>query len=94
MEHELRNNLIAAAEELNALCGISEQSIGQMAIKDNTFFPRIRGEGKPRPAGFTIKTYDRVMGWMEDRKSAALLELKGSSSISNVDTSQPKGESA
>lgn len=65
MENELRANLIASAERLTALTGISEKTIGQKSINDNTFFPRIRGEGVDRPAGFTVKTYDRVMDWME-----------------------------
>ena len=65
MEHELRTKLIETAERLCAASGMSEQAIGLAAIKDNTFFPRIRGEGRDKPAGFTVKTYDRVMAFME-----------------------------
>lgn len=61
MEHELRNNLIAAAAKL-AERGITEETIGLRAIKDNTFFKRMRGG-----SGFTIKTYDRLMAWMTDQ---------------------------
>ena len=64
MENELRSQLIAAAEELSRVAGISEQAIGQGAIKDNTFFARIRGEGREKPAGFTVRTYDRVMAFI------------------------------
>lgn len=77
MEQELRQNLIDAAAELKALVGVSEQTIGQMAIKDNTFFSRIKGEGRPKPAGFTVKTYDRVMEWMRKRKEDAVRSSEG-----------------
>lgn len=68
MEQELRQKLIDEAEALTKATGISEQSIGQFSIKDNTFFPRIRNG-----AGFTVKTYDRVMAFMET-ESAKVLE--------------------
>lgn len=61
MEQELRNRLFETAELVRAITGLSEQAIGQRAIKDNTFFRRLR-ENK---AGFTIKTYDRLMAWMK-----------------------------
>lgn len=67
MEHELRTKLFETAERLSALTGISEQSIGQKAINDNTFFKRVRENG----AGFTVKTFDRLMGWMEEALEAA-----------------------
>lgn len=60
METELRNNLISTAAMLAAQKDMSEETIGLRAIKDNTFFKRIRGG-----AGFTIKTYDKLMGWMK-----------------------------
>lgn len=71
MENELRSQLIAAAEELSKVAGISEQAIGQGALKDNTFFARIRGEGRDKPAGFTVRTYDRVMAFIADEMAKA-----------------------
>ena len=65
MEHELRTKLIETAERLCAVSKLTEPGIGLAAIKDNTFFARIRGEGRDKPAGFTVKTYDRVMAFME-----------------------------
>lgn len=66
MEQELRAKLFETAERLTALTGITEQSIGQKAINDNTFFKRVRENG----AGFTVKTFDRLMGWMEAAEAA------------------------
>lgn len=60
MEQELRTRLFETAETVTAITGLSEQAIGQRAIKDNTFFKRVR----ERNAGFTVKTYDRLMDWM------------------------------
>lgn len=59
MEKELRSNLIKNAEALAKAKGVTEETIGLRAINDNTFFKRMRGG-----AGFTIKTYDRLMAWM------------------------------
>jgi len=61
MEHELRTNLIETAAALAARRSISEETIGLRAIKDNTFFKRMRAG-----AGFTVKTYDKLMGWMRE----------------------------
>lgn len=60
MENELRNNLITTAAMLAAQKDMTEETIGLRAIKDNTFFRRMRGG-----AGFTIKTYDKLMLWMK-----------------------------
>ncbi len=60
METELRNTLLTTAAKL-AGRGITEETIGLRAIKDNTFFKRMRGG-----SGFTIKTYDRLMAWMTE----------------------------
>lgn len=70
MEQELRSRLFKTAERLSALTGITEQSIGQKAINDNTFFKRVRENG----AGFTVKTYDRLMEWMENAEAEATAE--------------------
>lgn len=59
MEKELRTTLLKTAKALTKAKGISEETIGLRALKDNTFFKRMRGG-----AGFTVKTYDRLMGWM------------------------------
>lgn len=67
MEQELRNRLFATAERLTKLTGLSEMAIGQKAINDNTFFKRVRVDG----AGFTVKTFDRLMVWMEQAEADA-----------------------
>lgn len=59
MENELRNNLLSMAAMLSAQKEMTEETIGLRAIKDNTFFKRMRGG-----AGFTVKTYDKLMNWM------------------------------
>ncbi len=61
MEHELRAKLISTAERCTRLTKMSEATIGLKAVKDNTVFKRIRG-GK----GFTVKTYDRLMAFMDE----------------------------
>ena len=69
MEHELRTRLLETAERLRATHKISEETIGQKALNDNTFFRRLRS-GK---AGFTVRTYDRLMTWMlEAEKDTSL----------------------
>ncbi|WP_041544386.1 MULTISPECIES: hypothetical protein [Chelativorans] len=70
MEQELRSRLFETAERLSSLTGMSEQTISQRAIKDNTFFKRVRENG----AGFTVKTYDRLMEWMERELERAHVE--------------------
>lgn len=61
MEHELRAKLISTAERCTRLTKMSEATIGLKAVKDNTVFKRIR-----KGAGFTVKTYDRLMAFMEE----------------------------
>lgn len=60
MEHELRAKLISTAERCTLITEMSEATIGLKAVNDNTVFKRIRAG-----AGFTVKTYDRLMGFME-----------------------------
>lgn len=60
MESELRAKLLATAEKCTRMTKLSEPAIGLKAIKDNTVLRRIR-EG----SGFTIRTYDRLMEFME-----------------------------
>lgn len=61
MEHELRSQLLEKAAAVCKARQITEETIGQKALKDNTFFKRMRGG-----AGFTVRTYDRLMSWMDD----------------------------
>lgn len=65
MEQELRKTLLETAAEVCEAFGITEETIGQKALNDNTFFRRMRGG-----AGFTVKTYDRLMAWMESELEA------------------------
>lgn len=60
MEQELRAKLISTVERCSRLTEMSEATIGLKAVRDNTVFKRIRGG-----AGFTVKTYDRLMAFME-----------------------------
>lgn len=60
MEHELRAKLISTAERCTRLTEMSEATIGLKAVNDNTVFKRIRAG-----AGFTVRTYDRLMAYME-----------------------------
>ncbi len=60
MENELRAKLLSTAERCSRITSLSEQAIGLKAIKDNTVLLRIR-----KGAGFTIRTYDRLMEFME-----------------------------
>lgn len=60
MENELRAKLIATAERCSRLSGMSEATIGLKALNDNTVLKRIRAG-----AGFTVKTFDRLMAFME-----------------------------
>lgn len=68
MEQELRNRLFETAERLTALTEMSEAAIGLKAINDNTFFRRVRDSG----AGFTAKTFDRLMAWMDAAEAEAI----------------------
>lgn len=59
MEKELRTTLLKTAKAVCKARGITEETIALRAIRDNTFFKRLRAG-----AGFTVKTYDRLMAWM------------------------------
>jgi hypothetical protein len=59
MEEALRLHLLRTARAFERATGSSLASIGKRALNDNTFFARIEAE-----QGFTIKTYDRVIGWL------------------------------
>lgn len=60
MEQELKAKLISTAERCTRITDMSEATIGLRALKDNTFFKRLRSG-----AGFTVKTYDKLMAFME-----------------------------
>lgn len=59
MEETLRQHLFETARIFEASAGVSLASIGKRSLNDNTFFSRLGAD-----QGFTVKTYDRVMGWM------------------------------
>lgn len=61
MEDELRSHLLHLAATYSDATGVSPATIGKRAINDNTFFQRLEAE-----AGFTVKTFDRVVGWLSD----------------------------
>lgn len=58
MEDELRQHLVTCAAAFCEAADTTLPSIGQRALNDNTFFARIA-----RGQGFTVRTYDKVMGW-------------------------------
>lgn len=60
MEDELRHHLLICVGAFVAHDKkISAATIGKRSLNDNTFFSRI-ADGQ----GFTVRTYDRVMGWL------------------------------
>ena len=61
MEETLRQSLLALATSYATAADCSLQAIGREIMRDGSFFPRMRvGDG------FTIKTFDRVIGWFSD----------------------------
>lgn len=61
MEETLRQHLLMTARAFEASTGVSLASIGKRSLNDNTFFSRLGAD-----QGFTVKTYDRVMGWLRE----------------------------
>lgn len=59
MEDELRHHLAVCAAAFETATGITPATVGKRALNDNTFFARV-ATGQ----GFTVRTYDRVMGWL------------------------------
>jgi len=57
MEEQLRQSLIGLADAVSGQ--LSRSAIGKRAINDTTFFARLE-----RGDGFTVKTFDRVVGWL------------------------------
>lgn len=61
MEEILRQHLIEAAKAFEAASGVSLATIGRRALNDNTLLARL-ASGQ----GFTVKTYDRLLGWLSE----------------------------
>jgi hypothetical protein len=61
MEETLRASLIAAGALFEDKTGVSVATVGKRALNDNTFFSRLAAG-----SGFTIATFDRVVGWLSD----------------------------
>lgn len=61
MKETLRKNLVDLAASYSSATGASYASIGQLCMKDNTFFSRIMAG-----SGFNIGTFDRVVEWFSD----------------------------
>jgi len=61
MEETLRQHLIDLAATYEAATGASRATIGKRALNDNTFYARIE-DG----SGFTIKTFDNLVGWFSE----------------------------
>lgn len=64
----IRQNLLKRAEAFCAKHNTSLSYISEEAVRDSKFLPRVRGG-----ANFTIKTYQKVMDWLDaaERESAA-----------------------
>lgn len=58
MEQKLRSDLISVADRFSEATGYSRGQISKYALADNTFFDRLDSG-----AGFTIRTYDRLVAW-------------------------------
>lgn len=61
METELKSHLFALADAYGQATGATRKTVALLALRDNTFFDRIAADH-----GFTIKTYDRLVGWFAD----------------------------
>lgn len=73
MEETLRQSLFHLADAFTKATtvagrpGMTRQTIGKRAINDNTFFVRIE-----RGDGFTVKTYDKIVGWFSENWPGAV----------------------
>lgn len=61
MEDLLRIRLLDCAARFEAATSLTAATVGKRALNDNTFFARLESG-----QGFTIRTYDRVIGWFEE----------------------------
>lgn len=68
MKSIARSNLLAVATAFAEAEGVSLASIGQRALKDNTFFSRVASG-----SNFTVETYDRVVKWLSKNWPEGLL---------------------
>jgi hypothetical protein len=59
LEPTLRANLATLTALFSKHAGASAAKIGQSALNDNTFLPRVANG-----AGFSVRTYDRVVEWL------------------------------
>ena len=62
LEARARENLANLTERFCEATGASKASVGQRALNDNTFVPRVV-EGDTT---CTLRTYDRVLQWFSD----------------------------
>ena len=62
MEELLRLRLSATSAAFSEAKDISRAQLGRLILNDNTFFRRVLEERQ----GFTVRIYDRVIGWMSD----------------------------
>lgn len=62
----IRQNLLERAEAFSARSGWKLSRIGEEAIRDSKFLPKVR-DG----ANFTVATYQRVLDWLDEQERAA-----------------------
>lgn len=61
MEAELKAHILILAERFGAATGLAPATVAMRVARDARFFDRLN-DGK----GFTVKTYDNVLGWFSD----------------------------
>jgi hypothetical protein len=60
MEELLRAHLRELMAVFHAKIGVTPKTVCKRALNDNTFYDRVVERGQ----GFTVGTYDRVVGWL------------------------------
>lgn len=60
-EDHIRESLLARAEAFREITGLSKTDIGKAAVNDPAFLHQV-SKGR----NFTISTYSRAMGWLDD----------------------------
>ncbi|MEV4609748.1 hypothetical protein MRBLMR1_004847 [Neorhizobium sp. LMR1-1-1.1] len=68
-ESDVRTSLIRVAEDFSSATGMSLSAIGIASVGDSKFLARVRNG-----SGFNIKTYQRVMDWIEAEQSKEAAE--------------------
>ena len=68
-EDDIRACLVQTAEKFSKTSGMSLSAIGVASVGDSKFIARVRSG-----YGFNVKTYQRVMSWIECQQSLEAAE--------------------